>query len=112
MGPWPCAVGYDLALLWLGCRRVATAPMRPRTWELQVALKSKKRKRKKKEKRKKKVERHEFQFWVRNNETQLVSMGMWVRFLASLGGLGIWCCHELWCRSQMHLGSRVAVAVV
>ena len=32
--------------------------------------------------------------------------------LASLGGWRIWCCHELWCRSQMQLGSGVAVAVV
>ena len=26
-------------------------------------------------------------------------------------GLRIWCCHEQWCRSQMWLGSNVAVAV-
>ena len=32
--------------------------------------------------------------------------------LASLSGLGIWHCLELWCRSQMQLGSHVAVAVV
>ena len=25
---------------------------------------------------------------------------------------GIWCCRELWCRSQTRLGSGVAVAVV
>ena len=31
--------------------------------------------------------------------------------LASLSGLRIWCCHELWCRSQMQLRSGVAVAV-
>ena len=31
---------------------------------------------------------------------------------ASLGGLRIWHCYELWCRSQMWLGSSVAVAVV
>ena len=30
----------------------------------------------------------------------------------SLSGLRIWCCHELWCRSQMQLGSQVSVAVV
>ena len=35
----------------------------------------------------------------------LVSMRMRVRSLASLSGSGIWCCHELWCRSQMWLGS-------
>ena len=32
--------------------------------------------------------------------------------MASLSGLKIWCCHELWCRSQTKLGSDVAVAVV
>jgi len=29
-----------------------------------------------------------------------------------LSGLRIWCCHELWCRSQTCFGSGVAVAVV
>lgn len=28
------------------------------------------------------------------------------------GGLRIWCCHELWCRSQVRLGSGVAMAVI
>ena len=39
---------------------------------------------------------------------------MWlrVRSLASLGGMGIRRCQDLWCRSQTQLGSRVAVAVV
>ena len=32
--------------------------------------------------------------------------------LASLSGLRIWRCCELWCRSQMRLGSGIAVAVV
>ena len=33
------------------------------------------------------------------------------QFLALLSGLmGIRCCGELWCRSQMQLGSAVAVA--
>ena len=35
---------------------------------------------------------------------------MWVRSLAPLSGLGIRLCHELWCQSQMWLGSWVAVA--
>ena len=30
-----------------------------------------------------------------------------VRSLAYLSGLRIWCCHELWCRLQMQLGSGV-----
>jgi len=32
--------------------------------------------------------------------------------IPSLSGLRIWRCHELWCRLQMQLGSRIAVAVV
>ena len=32
--------------------------------------------------------------------------------LALLSGLRIWHCRELWCRLQMWLGSRVAVALV
>ena len=35
-----------------------------------------------------------------------------VRSLASLNRLRIQHCHELWCRSQMQLGSRMAVALV
>ena len=38
-------------------------------------------------------------------------MGMWVQFPASLGGIKIRCCCELWCRLQIWLGS-CAVAVV
>ena len=38
-------------------------------------------------------------------------MRMQVRSLASLKGLRIWHCCELWCRSQTRLRSRVAVAV-
>ena len=37
---------------------------------------------------------------------------MRVLFLASLSGLTIPSCHELWCRLQTQLGSCVAVAVV
>ena len=42
----------------------------------------------------------------------LGSMRMQVRFLAWISGLRIQCCCELWCRLQMQLRSRVAVAVV
>ena len=46
--------GSDPALLWLCCRLVAVAPIRPLAWELPyaegVALKSKKQKQKKKKK--------------------------------------------------------------
>ena len=38
-------------------------------------------------------------------------MRMRVRSLALLSGLRIWCCHELWFRSQRRFGSRVAMAV-
>ena len=42
----------------------------------------------------------------------LVSMKMQVWSLALLSGLRIRCCCELWCRSQMQLGSLSTVAVV
>ena len=37
-------------------------------------------------------------------------MRMQVRSLASLSGLRIWRCHELWCRLRVWLRSDVAVA--
>ena len=42
---------------------------------------------------------------------RLGAMGLWVRSLASLSGLRIWHCRELWCRLQMWLGSDIAGAV-
>ena len=42
----------------------------------------------------------------------LGTMRLWVRSLASLSGLGIWCFCELWRRSQAQLGSGIAVALV
>ena len=39
-------------------------------------------------------------------------MRMRVSSLALLGESGIRHCHELWCRVQTQLGSRIAVAVV
>ena len=50
-------------------------------------------------------------FMVQQKRTQLGTMRLRVRSLASLRGLRIRCCHELWCRSQTPLGSRVAVAL-
>ena len=41
-----------------------------------------------------------------------VSVRMQVQSLALLSGLRIQCYPELWCRSQMQLGSGIAVAVV
>ena len=42
----------------------------------------------------------------------LGTMRLQVRSLALLRGLRIRHCHELWCRSQMQLGSCIAVAEV
>ena len=49
---------------------------------------------------------------VQGKQIWLGTMTLWVRSLALLGGLRIWCCQELWCRLQMKLGSGVAVAVM
>jgi len=38
-------------------------------------------------------------------------MRLRVPSLALISGLRIWCCPELWCRSQRQLGSGVAVAL-
>ena len=43
---------------------------------------------------------------------QLESMRMWVLSLASPSALRIQHYSELWCRSQMHLGSCISVALV
>ena len=44
-------------------------------------------------------------------QIQLGTMRMRVQSLASLSGLRIRHCHELWCRPQTRLGSCVAVSV-
>ena len=44
-------------------------------------------------------------------QIQLGTMRLQVLSLALLSGLRIRCCCELWCRSQMRLGSRVSVAL-
>ena len=41
----------------------------------------------------------DFPLWLSGLRTGPVSMRMRVRSLASLSGLRIWRCHELWCRS-------------
>ena len=43
---------------------------------------------------------------------QLGTMRFQVQSLASLSGLEIWGCHELWCSLQTRPASFVAVAVV
>ena len=45
-------------------------------------------------------------------QIQLGTLRLWVQYLASLSRLRIWCCRELWCKSQMQLRSGVAVAMV
>ena len=42
----------------------------------------------------------------------LTSMRTQVRSQASLSGLRLRCCYELWCRSQMRLKSSISVALV
>ena len=49
--------------------------------------------------------------WLRGLRTQLVSMRMWIQFLASLSGLTIWHFGEPQCRLQTRLGSRVTVVL-
>ena len=48
---------------------------------------------------------------VQRKQIQLGTMRLWVRSLASLSGLRIRCCCELWCRLQTQLGSSIAVAL-
>ena len=48
---------------------------------------------------------------VHRKQIRLGTMRLQVRSLASLSGLRIQRCHELWCKSQMQLRSVVAVAV-
>ena len=51
----------------------------------------------------------EFPSWLSGPRIQLGTMRLQVQSLASLRGLRIWCCRELWCRLQMWLGSCIAV---
>ena len=44
-------------------------------------------------------------------QIRLGTMRLHVLFLASLIGLKIWHCHELWCLLQMQLRSFIAVAL-
>ena len=48
---------------------------------------------------------------AQGKQIQLATMRLRVRSLASLSGFRIWCCRELWCRSQMQLRSCLAVTV-
>ena len=46
---------------------------------------------------------------AQQSQTQLVSVRLQVQSLASISGLRLQCCHKLWYRSQMWLGSHGAV---
>ena len=48
---------------------------------------------------------------AQQKQIQLASLRTWVQSLASLSGLGIRRCHELWYSLQRQLGSCVAAAV-
>ena len=48
---------------------------------------------------------------AQQKQIRIGTMRLQVRSLALLSGLRIQCCHELWCRLQIWLGSDVAVAM-
>ena len=109
-----CGVGrrcnLDLMLLWWWCRPAATAPIRPLAWEppcaTGVALlkKTKNSNNKEEERGSSRCDAAEMNPTRIHEETGLIPcLAQWVRIQR---------CHELWCRSQMWLGSCVAVAVV
>ena len=66
---------------------------------------------KEKEEEEKEKLQQKFPLWLSSLRTRLVSMQMLVWSLALLSGLRIHHCHERWYRSQMWLGSGVAVAI-
>ena len=49
---------------------------------------------------------------AQQKQIELETMRLHVQSLASLSGLRIRYCHELWCMSQTRLGSSIAVALV
>ena len=59
-----------------------------------------------------KISLQEFLLRCSGNKPNYYSWGCRFWSLALLSGLRTWCCHELWCSSQMRLGSRIAVAAV
>ena len=96
--------GSDLVLLWLWRRLAAVAANRSLAWELlyaaPAALKSK-------------IKKAEgVPVVVQWRQIRLRTMRLRVRSLASLSGLRIQRCHELWCWWQTWLGSGLAVALM
>ena len=63
-------------------------------------------------KKKSNISTEDCPLWLSGKQTRLVSMRTEIRSLASLSGLRIQHCHELWCKLQTRLGSGVVVAVV
>ena len=49
---------------------------------------------------------------AQQKQIQLEATRLQVQSLASLSGLRIWCCYDLWCRLQMWLRTGATVAVV
>ena len=88
--------GSDPVLLWLWCRPVATAPTGPLAWDPPYALGTALEKTKKK--------KYRF-IWSSQNLTSIHEDA------ASLSGLRIPQCCELWCGSLWQLRSCVAMAV-
>ena len=99
-----CRHGSDPALLWLWCRPAAAVLIQALAWDPPCATSAALE-----EAKKKKVG---VPVVAQQKRIQLGTMRLRVQSLASLSGLRIWHCHELWCRLQMWLRSCVAVAVV
>jgi len=109
-----CRCSSNLVLLILWCKLAAAALIWPLAWELPcvtgMALKRPKKKKKRKEMQSISILGVPVVaqwLWIR-----LGTMRLRVRSLHLLSGLTIQRCRELWCRLQMRLGSRVAVALV
>ena len=95
-----CRRGSDPTLLWLWHRPVATAPIQPHMepGNLHMPREAAQEIAKKRQKKKKKV-RPEVPVMAQQKRIQLGTTRLRVRSLASLNGLRIWRCCELWCRS-------------
>ena len=87
-------------LLWLWCRLAAVAPIWPLAWESPYAAGTAL-------KRQRQI--NKMSTWSSHHGSASMRSQVWS--LASLGGLRIWHCHELWCRLQTRLRSGIAVVV-
>ena len=100
----------DLVLLWLWRWPVAAAPIRTLAWEFPYAVAAALKKNNNKNLSNKNLKTG-VPIVAQRKQIRLGTMRVWVRSLASLSGLRIRHCLELWCRSQTRLGSGIAVAV-